>query len=223
VGTTPASTKIVQNCFVTPAGGAVGSLAFGGACKRTVDAAFKMVHGNAYDDAGWCDPTRQNADAPCSTGKKVYLSQSLINMLVDIYKQAKPSKIAYAGYPYLSPDNNYALPTYKDGAYYPLTSVRSLQDDAESMQIKAVAAANEKLAQMYGGVRPIVFVSVNHPTNTIHSFNGHEPYPSYIGRNSARWVHEFLDTSDLELRESYHPNPIGHQAYATLMSDANLF
>jgi hypothetical protein len=211
---------IVKYCFVIPAGGAFGELGAGSKCKELVDTAFKLVHGNAYDAKGWCEAG--NADAPCTNGRRVTLEQSLVNVLVDMYKQAKPTKIAYVGYPYLAPNNSYELPTWHN-SFQPMIKVRALLDDADVMQTRVVSTANDRIAAQYGGVRPIVFVSANHPADATHSFNGHEPYPSYIGSNSNRWVHEFKDAKDLDQNESYHPNSRGHQAYANLMTDARLF
>lgn len=115
------------------------------------------------------------------------------------------AKIVLAGYPLLALDNNVAH------FGYPIAQeVRKLGIEGNRRQKEMVAAYNRT-----NGGEQIVFV------DAINSyFAGHEPDAAADRKNPNRWVHEFFEPSIIDMSGWYHPNPLGHSAYALKVREA---
>lgn len=114
------------------------------------------------------------------------------------------ARILQLGYPWLQLDNDFVLPDLAA----PLTpypagdAVRSLVTDATAALATVPAAVNAAV--------PGQMTFVDGVTTT---FSGHEPDAGLT--NPQTWINEALSGPDLNLW--YHPNDLGHTAYAGLL------
>jgi hypothetical protein len=179
--------NIVQDCF-GPQSGAM-------ACKNDVDWANQQL------------PT---------------IAANLQSDLTTIHAATRTdAKVVLLGYPQLIGTKPYSLTDYTcDRHIGPLclhysasftyaagAAVRALGAAGAIAQSNAVDAANAS-----AGMNFATFVGA------ISAFTGHEPAPGVHvpGRgNQQSWLNEILSTS--LLNEWYHPNALGHQAYAALL------
>ena len=112
------------------------------------------------------------------------------------------AKLVQLGYPYLQVDNDYTLP---DPPSYPAgDEVRALVDDGNAAIAAIVPRANE------GHPGQLSFLA-----GVPQKFSGREPDASTPQGNPARWLHQLGDGTTIE--NYYHPNRLGHTAYAELL------
>lgn len=126
------------------------------------------------------------------------LTQRIANVFQELQAQGLrgDARLALLGYPYLEQGGDYF-----EG--YPVgQEVRDLGDLGDRAQAAAVAAAKAD------GMNVMFLDSIKEVSA------GHEPDGSPFNRNPARWLYEFADAPFWDRFEWYHPNPLGHQAYA---------
>ncbi|HXH78884.1 hypothetical protein [Nocardioides sp.] len=118
------------------------------------------------------------------------------------------AKMVQLGYPWLQVDNNFTLsdpPGYAAG-----NEVRALVTQGNA----AIAAA-------------IPAVNADHPGQATflagvpEKFSGHEPDATTPMGNPNRWINQVGDGDAVEV--FYHPNRLGHQAYADLLTARGTF
>jgi len=134
------------------------------------------------------------------------IRQRLIDDVASLRTQGlRPdAKILQLGYPWLQLDNDFVLPDpaapltpYPAGA-----AVRSLITDATALLATVPVAVN--------ATNPGQMTFVDGVTTT---FSGHEPDARLT--NPQTWVNEAFSGADTNLW--YHPNDLGHTAYAGLL------
>jgi len=133
--------------------------------------------------------------------------------------------VVLVGYPLLATKASYKLKKCtgwlgtKCTVYDAGARVRELGAQADAMQADTIRDWNSQHHLK------VTFVS------TQSTFAGHEPDPSTTSRNGYRWVNEFFETkgqvgyfgwtvadSSTDANEWYHPNKIGHQQIANLLT-----
>jgi LPXTG-motif cell wall-anchored protein len=135
------------------------------------------------------------------------------------------AQVVLVGYPLLSTDRDYKLTQCysfctKWDTYDAGTAVRNLGNKATRDQ--------QSLINSWNGSHALKATYID---NVSTSFAGHEPDPSVNSRNDYRWLNEFVETqgrsggdgktaSDWsgDTNNFYHPNLIGHQKIANLVS-----
>lgn len=118
------------------------------------------------------------------------------------------AKLVQLGYPWLQVDNNYTLPD--PPGYAAGNEVRALVTEGNA----AIAAA-------------VPVVNANHPgqmsflAGVPQKFSGHEPDASTPMGNPQRWINQVGDGDAIEV--FYHPNRLGHTAYAEMLAARGTF
>lgn len=112
------------------------------------------------------------------------------------------------GYPWLQTDNHFTLPD--PPGYAAGDQVRSLVTDGDAAIGAIVPAAN------VGHPGQLSFLA-----GVPQKFSGHEPDASTPVGNPARWINQVGDGDAIEVW--YHPNRLGHTAYAELLAANDSF
>ncbi|MDR1265310.1 MAG: GDSL-type esterase/lipase family protein [Propionibacteriaceae bacterium] len=130
------------------------------------------------------------------------------------------AQVVLLGYPYLAAKNSgYAL-----GSLSLLGLGYRAADQLRALQA-AASLGQERLVSAWNGSHRLRAVYLNVADGR---FGGHEPDPRADGRNAYRWLNEFVETAGYRLTDRgwtlsrpsfdmnnwYHPNLIGHAAYA---------
>ena len=124
------------------------------------------------------------------------------------------ARVVLLSYPYLNPDDDFTL-TARNlltgqvfAEYNAADGIRALGDLGDSIQADAVTAANA------GHPGQVTFL------NTVKAgFATHEPWAN--GTNPDPYMWDALDT-EMTL-EWYHPNPAGHDEYASLLEQGGIY
>ena len=118
------------------------------------------------------------------------------------------AKLVQLGYPYLQVDNDFTL---SDPPGYPAgDQVRALVDEGNAAIAAIVPRANA------GHPGQMTFLA-----GVPQKFAGHEPDASTPMGNPARWINQIGDGNAIEV--FYHPNRLGHTAYADLLLTRGTF
>ena len=118
------------------------------------------------------------------------------------------AKVVQLGYPWLQVDNDFTLP---DPPGYPAgDEVRALVTQGNA----AIAAGVVKANAGHPG-------QVSYLAGVPEKFSGHEPDASTPVGNPDRWINQVGDGDAIEL--FYHPNRLGHTAYAELLRARGTF
>lgn len=117
------------------------------------------------------------------------------------------ARMVQLGYPWLQVDNNFTLP---DGGYAAGDQVRSLVSQGNAAIGAIVPEANA------GHPGQLTFL-----TGVPEKFSGHEPDAATPIGNPDRWVNQVGDGDAIEVW--YHPNRLGHSAYADLLTARGTF
>lgn len=112
------------------------------------------------------------------------------------------ARLVQLGYPYLQVDNDFTL---SDPPGYPAgDQVRALVDEGNAAIAGIVPRAN------VGHPGQMTFLA-----GVPQKFAGHEPDASTPTGNPERWINQIGDGNAIEV--FYHPNRLGHTAYAELL------
>ncbi len=117
------------------------------------------------------------------------------------------ARLVQLGYPYLQVDNGFTL-TDGTGTYDAGAQVRALGAEGN--------AAFAALAPVANAAHP---GQASFLTGVPEKFAGHEPDAQF--NNPARWINQVGDGSSVDVW--YHPNRLGHTAYAELLAAQGTF
>lgn len=123
------------------------------------------------------------------------------------------ARVVLLSYPYLNPDDDFTLTLRGDDGqlikeYNAAKAIRALGDLGDSVQSTAVTSAN---ATNPGQVTFLDTVKAGFAT--------HEPWA--VGTNPDPYMFDALDTG--KFVEWYHPNPAGHDEYASLLAQGGTY
>lgn len=118
------------------------------------------------------------------------------------------AKMVQLGYPWLQVDNDFTLPD--PPGYAAGDQVRALVSEGNAAIAAIVPAANA------GHPGQLTFLE-----GVPEKFGGHEPDASTPAGNPARWINQVGDGDAIEVW--YHPNRLGHVAYAELLTARGTF
>ncbi len=135
------------------------------------------------------------------------MSDKIKNLFASIHAKAPNAKIVLLGYPHLSLKLD--LPEYSNIKNI-VDKIRDLSESGNKMQLQAVQEYNQTHDNQ------VIFID-----KVQNKFAGHEPHPDIYLKNPKRWINELLDPG-LDIKEWYHPNPKGQQAYADLLKQQSL-
>jgi hypothetical protein len=119
------------------------------------------------------------------------------------------AKIVQLGYPWLQTDNNFTL-TDTTGTYDAGNQVRALVSQGNA----AIAAVVPTVNAGHAGQATFL-------TGVPEKFSGHEPDATTLAGNPDRWLNQVGDGINTSLY--YHPNRLGHTAYAELLIANGIF
>ncbi|MCW2833122.1 MAG: hypothetical protein JWN68_1075 [Nocardioides sp.] len=118
------------------------------------------------------------------------------------------AKMVQLGYPWLQVDNNFTLPD--PPGYAAGNEVRALVTQGNAAIAAAIPAVNA------GHPGQATFLD-----GVTRKFYGHEPDATTPVGNPDRWINQVGDGDAIEV--FYHPNRLGHQAYADLLLASGTF
>ncbi len=119
------------------------------------------------------------------------------------------AKLVQLGYPWLQADNGFTL-TDLTGTYDAGQQVRALVSEGNAQIAAIVPTVNA------GHPGQLTFL-----TGVPEKFSGHEPDATTPAGNPARWVNQVGDGANTSFW--YHPNRLGHTAYAELLAARGTF
>jgi lysophospholipase L1-like esterase len=136
------------------------------------------------------------------------LRARLVRALTAIRSRAPGARIVLLGYPHLVGSYSYILKSLLGtDSYNAGTAIRDLNVLGTAAQKAAVGDA----VRSGGGL-------ITYVDSMARRFDGHEPDPRATRTNAARWLLEVGDAK-AAIPTTYHPNPLGHDAYAQALKD----